>query len=109
MKKIKVISLLLAIVMLITFTPISVMKAMADGVEKISSDIKSAAEEVSAPPELTVNDEIVSDNYIEKEIVEKRTVNSKQFLMDDGMIMVLRPEFMSFHLFGSIRTDKISV
>ena len=51
-------------------------------------DIKSAAEEVSAPPELTVNDEIVNDNYIEKEIVEKRTVNSKQFLMDDGMIMV---------------------
>ncbi len=34
MKKIKVIALFLAIVMLITFTPISVMKAMADGVEK---------------------------------------------------------------------------
>ena len=88
MKKIKVIALFLAIVMLITFTPISVMKAMADGVEKISLDIKSATEEVSAPLELTVNDEIIGDNYIEKEIVEKRTVNSKQFLMDDGMIMV---------------------
>ena len=38
--------------------------------------------------EPVTEESIERESYIEKEIVEKRTENSKQFLMSDGMVMV---------------------
>ena len=89
MKKIKFVSILMTLVMMITFTPFSLLQAMAEGIKEIDIDILELTTEKIEPVAEPLNEQgIVADNYIEKEFVEKRTANSKQFLMDDGMIMV---------------------
>ena len=89
MKKIKFVSILMTLVMMITFTPFSLLQAMAEGIKEIDIDISELTTEKIEPVAEPLNEQgIVADNYIEKEFVEKRTANSKQFLMDDGMIMV---------------------
>lgn len=72
--------------MLIIFTPFSLLQAMADEVKKI--DLTSNQEIIDVPETVVVDELSEDDIYIEKEIVEKRTETSKQFLMTNGMIMV---------------------
>lgn len=47
-----------------------------------------SADVVDSVAEPMVDKGINNERYIDKEIIEKRTETSKQFLMDDGMIMV---------------------
>lgn len=79
----------MALVMMVCFTPFSLLQATAEEIKKIDIDITESTVERSTSTAGTLEDQdIVADNHIEKELVNKRTLTSKQFLMDDGMIMV---------------------
>ena len=87
MRKTRLISIILSFVMAMTFTPTSLMTAMADGLKNIETDLSS---------DNTVNDDVgvtdidnnyYGDSYISEELVKKRTTDSKQFLLEDGTIM----------------------
>ena len=89
MKKIKFVAIMMSLVMMVTFTPYSLLQVMADELKEIdTSKIISAGAEESMISEPVTEESIERESYIEKEIVEKRTENSKQFLMSDGMVMV---------------------
>ncbi len=87
MRKTRLISIILSFVMAVTFTPTSLMTAMADGLKNIETDLSS---------DNTVNDDVgvtdidnnyYGDSYISEELVKKRTANSKLFLLEDGTMM----------------------
>lgn len=87
MRKTRLISIILSFVMAMTFTPTSLMTAMADGLKNIETDLSS---------DNTVNDDVgvtdidnnyYGDSYISEELVKKRTANSKLFLLEDGTMM----------------------
>lgn len=72
------------------FIPTSMLKAFADGIKEIDlSEILADTEQ----PITQIQDENIYEKienneiFIEKECVEKRTENSKYFLLDNGMIM----------------------
>ena len=89
MKKIKFVAIMMSLVLMVTFTPYSLLQVMADELKEIdTSKIISAGAEESMISEPVTEESIERESYIEKEIVEKRTENSKQFLMSDGMVMV---------------------
>ncbi len=90
MKKIKIIAVFLSFIMAVMFIPTSMLKAFADGIKKIDlSEILADTEQ----PITQIQDENIYEKienneiFIEKECVEKRTENSKYFLLDNGMIM----------------------
>ena len=85
MKKIKITALVMSLIMMITFTPFSLMQVMAEGIKEIDLTIDLEDANISKP---LIVDAVDEDNYIEKEFVDKRTETSKQFLMSDGTIMV---------------------
>lgn len=90
MKKmwLKLVSFVMSFVMTITFMPRSMINAVADGVENAGS---ASEESASAAVGVTeINTDNRTDSYISKELTEKRTEDSKRFLLDDGMIMEQR-------------------
>lgn len=79
----------MSLVMMVTFTPYSLLQVMADELKEIdTSKVISAGAEEPMTSEPVTEESVERESYIEKEIVEKRTENSKQFLMSDGMVMV---------------------
>lgn len=63
------------------------MTAMADGVKNINLDLLSN-DIVNDDVGITeIDNNYYGDSYISEELVEKRTVDSKQFLLEDGTIM----------------------
>lgn len=89
MKKIKFVAIMMSLVMMVTFTPYSLLQVMADELKEIdTSKVISAGAEEPMTSEPVTEESVERESYIEKEIVEKRTENSKQFLMSDGMVMV---------------------
>lgn len=90
MKKmwLKLVSFVMSFVMTITFMPRSMINAVADGVENAGS---ASEESASAAVGVTeINTDNRTDSYISKELTEKRTEDSKRFLLDDGTIMEQR-------------------
>ena len=89
MKKIKIMAIVMSLVMMVTFTPYSLLQVMAEELKDIDWERTiSIKEEISVENKSIIDQGIKADSYIEKEMVEKRTENSKQFLMSDGMVMV---------------------
>ena len=89
MRKIKFISLIMSLVLMVTFTPYSLLQIMAEELKDIDWERTiSIKEEISVENKSIIDQGIKADSYIEKEMVEKRTDTSKQFLMSDGMIMI---------------------
>ena len=85
MKRIKLVALIMSIVMLVTFTPLSLLLTAADGIKEIdfTQEKSNSADAVDSVADPMVDKGIDSERYIGKEITEKRTETSKQFLMDE--------------------------
>lgn len=87
MRKTRLISIFLSFVMALTFIPTSLTTAMADGLKNIETDL-SSDDIVNDDVGVTdINNKYYGDSYISEELTEKRTANSKQFLLEDGTIM----------------------
>ena len=86
MRKIKRIAVFMCIVMMFVITPFSILQATAEGIRKIDL----GQEEIGASDWESLKREAAGSDeaYIEKELIEKRTATSKQFLLDDGTVMV---------------------
>ncbi len=89
MKKLKFVAFIMSFVMMITFTPLSLLQVFADEIKEIDLTIDKPEISLQEPVADAINEQTIKeDSYIEKEFVDKRTETSKQFLMNDGTIMV---------------------
>ena len=91
MWKIKITAIILSVVMFLTFTPSSVMKTMADGIKNIElsdSDVSERLNDETGVTNIEIGD--YTDSFISKELTEKRTEHSKQFLLENGTVMQQR-------------------
>ncbi len=91
MWKIKITAIILSVVMFLTFTPSSIMKTMADGIKNIElsdSDVSERLNDETGVTNIEIGD--YTDSFISKELTEKRTEHSKQFLLENGTVMQQR-------------------
>lgn len=87
MRKTRLISIILSFVMAMTFTPTSLMTAMADGLKNIETDLSSDNTVNGEVGVTDIDNNYYGDSYISEELVKKRTANSKLFLLEDGTLM----------------------
>ncbi len=85
------IAILLVFVMCITATPMSVLTVVADEVKSIAEELK--VEGVYAPSSVEDTTDLIDGKelenaYIVDENIDGRTLNSKEYMMSDGTVLV---------------------